>query len=158
MKKICLLAFTTFLIGFATHLKAQNQCKGYPQEQSCCNFDDGTWIIKPTGGFCYMNLGPESSLNAIDCINADGDLVKMNDGSRFCVPKGVKTINGNIVFVNTKSQNILVASNGATYKFKTNDLKGILTTEMAADIFYRFDKDSTMRATAIRNANKKISD
>jgi len=64
----------------------QNPCKGYPQDESCCKKEGGTWVSGGGGGFCYMNLRSATGVTQDDCRRVGGVVEQQRDGALMCVP------------------------------------------------------------------------
>jgi len=55
--RLCLTLASALLVLFTVSDLAQARerfCKGYPQDQECCKFYNGTWAVGGSGGFCYL--------------------------------------------------------------------------------------------------------
>jgi len=125
-------------------------CKGYPQDEMCCQKNRGSWVMNDSTHFCYLNLLTSRATKA-GCLEAGGYAYWRNDSTLLCIPKGTLVMTGNVVETDEAFKTIALMSEGQTYTIIAGD--AVLPKQGdKIDIYYTVDPNGTMRATTCHAA------
>ena len=159
MKNFKILILHVFLLGLAivqgysqTEVIAEPACKGYPQDEMCCQKNRGAWVISEPSNFCYLNLLTSRATKA-GCLESGGYAYWRNDSTLLCIPKGTLVMSGNVIETDEAFKTIALMSGGQSYTIIAGD--AVLPKQGdQVDVYYTVDPDGTMRGKSVQTAGK----
>ncbi|MEO5905851.1 MAG: hypothetical protein ABIQ11_03955 [Saprospiraceae bacterium] len=154
MKHLKLLTASFLLLGFAAHINAQSEtsvrklCPGYPQDEMCCQKNNGTWVRGDSTNFCYLNL-LSSAVTKSDCMAMGGYAYWRNDSTMMCIPKGILFVSGKVMTFDEATSSLSLNSEGDTYHILTVNSMAVPKAGEDVEVYYTVDGDGKLRASSV---------
>jgi hypothetical protein len=154
MKHLKLLTTTFLFLGFTAQMLAQSEtsirklCPGYPQDDICCQKNNGTWVRSDSINFCYLNL-LSSAVTKSDCMAMGGYAYWRNDSTMMCIPKGILFVSGKVMSFDEATSSLSLNAEGDTYHILTINPMAVPTTGEEIEVYYTVDGDGKLRASSV---------
>lgn len=154
MNYLRLLFATILIIGFSLQTRAQSEtsvrksCPGYPQEEVCCQKNNGTWVRGDSTSFCYLNL-LSSAVTKSDCMAMGGYAYWRNDSTMMCIPKGILFVSGKVMTFDEATSSLILNAEGDTYQILTINPIAIPKTGEEIEVYFTVDGDGKLRASSV---------